>query len=81
MNMSYEAFDKLEEALMKIENIDPFWLPTEEDIQERIDVQREEDIVFLIWISLTAKEISCSEDAGRRRAVMRKLYETLILTE
>lgn len=81
MQMTFLAFDCLTEQLLKIENIDPTWLPDEQDIQECIDANREEDVAFLLWLSLTVNTDSKPESVNRKKAVMRKLYDTLFLTD
>ena len=78
MEMTYSDFDRLADDLLKIENIDPSWLPKEQNLDERIDMQREDDIIFLIWLSLTMKN---SDNVMGRHAVMHRLYDALILTE
>ena len=48
MNMTYDDYDRLTEELLKIENSDPSWLPEKKDVDERLDMSREEDDIFLL---------------------------------
>lgn len=81
MNMTYDDYDRLTEELLKIENSDPGWLPEKKDVDERLDMSREDDVIFLLWLSLTVAGAVNPEAAAKRQAVLRKLYDTVILTD
>ena len=81
MNMTYDDYDRLTEELLKIETSDPSWLPEKKDVDERLDMSREEDVIFLLWLSLTVAGAISPEAAAKRQTVLRKLYDTVVLTE
>lgn len=81
MIMTYEAFDTLTERLAKIENSDPNWLPEQSEVEERLNMECEADVLFLLWLSLTMAGATVPEDAVKRQTVMRKLYDTVVLTD
>lgn len=81
MNMTYDDYDRLTEELLKIENSDSSWLPEKKDVDERLDMSREEDVIFLLWLSLTVAGAISPEAAAKRQTVLRKLYDTVVLTD
>ena len=81
MHMTYDDYDRLTEELLKIENSDPSWLPEKKDVDERLDMSREEDVIFLLWLSLTVAGAISPEAAAKRQTVLRKLYDTVVLTD
>lgn len=77
--MSFEEYDALAERLFAIENTDPDWLPSREDVEERLDMNREEDVVFLLWLSLTVNGARTPEESEMRQQILRRLYDCVIL--
>lgn len=81
MIMSFENYDKLTERLEQIENVDTGWLPEPEDLEERLCAECDEDVCFMIWLSLTAVRSTEKEMIEKRRSLMAKLYRSVVLTE
>lgn len=81
MKMTYDDYDSLTEELLKIENSNPEWLPEKKDVDERLDMSREDDVIFLLWLSLTVAGAISPEAAAKRQTVLRKLYDTVVLTD
>lgn len=81
MNMSFEAYDNLTAKLEKIENIDAKWLPEPKDLDERLSDKNEMDVCFLIWLSLTVTDVLDAEAITKRQVLMKKLYESVELTD
>ena len=79
MILTYQEYDKLAETLSKIPNIDTAWIPDEQDVEERLDLCKEDDLFFLLWLSLTVTEPVEQEAVIRRQRILRKLYQTLEL--
>lgn len=79
--MTYSEYDQLTETLCKIENPNPKWMPDKSDVEERMDMNNTDDVLFLLWLSLTTAGVQIPEDATKRQSVLRKLYETVILVD
>lgn len=79
MRMTYQEYDQLTDLLLKIPNTAPAWLPDEADVEEHLDTENEEDLHFLLWLSLTVTEPVEREVAIRRQRILRKLYQTIEL--
>ena len=80
MEITYEAYDRLQEQLEAIPNQSAIWLPTEEDLTVYVAKDPARYLEFLIWLSVTANPTT-DDGKVRQRAINRVLYEKIIFLD
>lgn len=82
MKISFIEYDKLVGELSQIQNTDAAWWPVLCDIETNINPDKEDDILFLLWLLITADTPHADGDAKTsRKAIRQLLYVTIQLDE
>ena len=80
MEITYDAYDRLQEQLEAIPNQSATWLPSEEDLETYVTKNPERYLEFLIWLTATTTPIT-DEGKTRQRTINRVLYEKIIFLD
>jgi len=81
MQITYEAYDRLQEELENIPNQKPAWLPTEDELTNYASQDPERLLEFLLWLTFTVDAPTTAEGQNRLRAINRFLYEKIIFPD
>ena len=80
MEITFEAYDLLQEQLEALPNPSPTWLPSESDLKVYVVKKPKGYLEFLIWLTLTTAPTS-DEGKARLRAINQILYEKIIFLD
>jgi len=81
MQITFEAYDRLQAQLEEIPNHAPEWLPSDGDLSLFVSQTPEKYLEFLIWLTCTANLPATDEGRVRMRGINQILYTQLIFLD
>jgi len=80
MEITFEAYDLMQEQLEVLPNQSLTWLPSEDDLKTYVFKKPEKYLEFLIWLTVTVSPTT-DEGKARLKAVNQILYEKIIFLD
>lgn len=81
MKLTYADYDKLQEQLIQIPNLDPSWWPDVRDIENMGLPDDCEFLEFFLWLTLSADPPQSETDKMSKKCINRILYRQIILED